>query len=140
MVQSVIEGNVPLLPASTSTMTTKLLRLRSPGISDQQSTVIRNQLLLELQCAVSVDVLGVVCDNRLGNGLADGVNLRCVSTTLHTNTDVDSLESLFASNEHGLVDLEAQDLGLEEVDRRAIDVDEATTLLSVGNRSGGLMA
>ena len=119
-------------------MTAELLRLCSPWVRNQQCPVVGNELLLELHRAVGVEILGVVRDDRLGDGLADGVNLRSVSTTLDADADVDSTESILAGNQNGLVDLEPEDLRLEEVDGGAVNVDEATALLGVGDRSGGL--
>ena len=69
--------------------------------------------LLELVLGVLIDVLLVVGDDGLGDGLTDGVDLRRVSTTLHAETDVNRREGLLAGDEDGLVDLEAQDLGFE---------------------------
>ena len=105
--------NVRLLPARTSTMTTELLRLCSSRVGDEKRTVVRNKLLLQLKRARGVEVLGVVRNDRLCNRLAESVDLRSVSTTLHTEPDVDRRESFFASDQDGLVDLETQDLGLE---------------------------
>ena len=96
------------------------------------------ELLLELHRAVRVEVLGVVRNDRLSDSLADGVDLRGVSTTLDTDTDVDSTEGILARDQDRLVDLEAEDLRLEQVDGGTVDVDETTALLGVGNRSGGL--
>ena len=129
---------VRLLPAGTGTVTTELLRLCSPGVGDEEGPVVRDELLLELERARRVKVLGVVRNDRLRDRLTDGVDLRRVSTTLHAETDVNRRKGLLAGDEDGLVDLEAQDLGLEEGDGRAVDVDEAAALLSVRNSSCGL--
>ena len=119
-------------------MTTELLRLRPPGVGDEESAVVRDELLLELERTRGIEVLGVVGNNGLRDGLADGIHLRGVSTTLHTKTNVNRGERLLAGNKDRLVDLEAQDLRLEERDGRAVDVDEAAALLSVRNSSCGL--
>ena len=132
------EWYVRLLPASTSTVTTKLLRFCSPRVRNQERPVVRDELLLELERTRGIEVLGVVGNNGLRDGLADGIHLRGVSTTLHTKTNVNRGESLLAGNKDRLVDLEAQDLGLQKVDGRAVNVNEATALLCVGDRSSGL--
>lgn len=119
-------------------MTTELLGLHSPRVRDQECPVVRNKLLLQLHRAVRVEVLRVVGDNGLGDGLTNGVDLGGVSTTLDADADVDGTKSILSGNENGLVDLEAEDLRLEEVDGGAVDVDEATALLGVGNRGSGL--
>ena len=129
---------VRLLPASTGTVTAKLLRLCSPGVRDKEGPVVRNQLLLELEGARGVEVLRVVGNDSLRNRLADGIHLRGVSTTLHAKTDVNRRKSILASDKDGLVDLEPQDLRLEERDGGAVDVDETPAFLRVRNGSRGL--
>jgi uncharacterized protein with ATP-grasp and redox domains len=62
-----------------------------------------------------------------------------VSTTLGLDTDVDDAEVVLAGDENALVHLQAEDLRLEEAERLAIDANEATTLLSVCDRSGSLV-
>ena len=94
-------------------MTTELLRLCSPRVGDEERTVVRNKLLLQLERARGVEVLGVVRNDCLRDRLTESVDLRGVSTTLHTETDIDRREGILARDEDGLVDLEAQDLGLE---------------------------
>lgn len=48
-------------------------------------------------------------------------------------------EFVEAEDEEGLVDLEAQDFGLDERERLAVDADEALALLAVGDSGGGLL-
>lgn len=100
-----------------------------------------------------VDKLLVVGDDGFGNGLADGVDLRGVTTARDTDADVDFGEAVEAEDQEGLVDLylvlillflgrfveevllfleaylEAQDLGLDEVEGLAVDLDEAFAFL-----------
>lgn len=62
-----------------------------------------------------VDVLLVVGDEGLGDGLADGVDLGGVATTGDADADVDVGELVKANNEEGLVDLKtrkSQHMGL----------------------------
>lgn len=120
-------------------MTTKLLRLASPRVRDQECPVVGDELLLELHRAVRVHVLRIVCDERLGDRLAEGVHLRGVSSTLDAETDVDGGECLLTSNENRLVDLQPEDLGLNQRDRGAVEVNETTALLGVCNRSSSLV-
>jgi hypothetical protein len=128
------------LPASTGTTTTKLLGLHPSGIRDEERSVVCDELLLQLQRAVRINVLGVVGNESFGNGLTDGIDLRCVSTTLYPHTNIENAEGIFASDQNGLIDLETEDLRLDEVDGGTVDADEATTLLGVGDRSGSLNA
>jgi hypothetical protein len=130
--------DTPLLATSTGSTTTKLLGLRSPRVRNQECPVVGDELLLELQRVVRVEVLGVVGNDRFGNGLTDSVDLGSMSTTLDTNTDIYSAKGILASNQDGLVNLETENLRLEEVDGGAVDVNKTTALLGVGDRSGGL--
>jgi hypothetical protein len=100
---------------------------------------------------VLVDVLLVVGDDGLGDGLTDGVDLRGVTTTGDADADVDvgcgllvlcriarrmkqlramrglRTELVEAEDQDGLVDLEAEDLGLDEGKRLSVDLDETLT-------------
>lgn len=58
-----------------------------------------------------IDVLLVVGDDRLSNGLADGVDLGDVTTTTDANPDVDTGELVQTDDEERLVDL--YDRGLD---------------------------
>ena len=62
-----------------------------------------------------------------------------MSTTLDADADVDALELVLACDEYGLVDLEAEDFGLEEVDGRAVDLDQALPFPCMGNGRGSLL-
>ena len=48
-------------------------------------------------------------DDSLGDGLPQGVDLGNVTTSLDSETDVDSLEPLNTDGEDGLVDLVSED-------------------------------
>ena len=76
-----------------------------------------------------IDELLVVCDDRLGDGLADGVDLGSVSTSGDADADVDTSELVEADNQERLVDLESQDLGLDEAERLAVDLNQSLTSL-----------
>jgi hypothetical protein len=126
------------LPAGTSTSTTELLRLHPSGVSNEEGTVIGNQLPLEFHGTESIDIFGIVCHNGLGNGLADGIDLRGVASTFDANTDIDGFESVRTGDKDGLVDLESQDFRTDELNGRAVDAEEATALLGVSDSSRGL--
>ena len=132
--------NVPLLSAGTGTMTTKLLGLHPSGVSDQQSSVIRHQLFLQLHGAVGVNILGIVCNKGLCNGLADGVDLRSVSSTFYAYTDVKGSEGVFASNQHGLINLQAENFRLDEVDGGPVNADKSTSFPCMRDSGRGLPA
>jgi hypothetical protein len=80
---------VRLLVPGTRTWTTELLGLAPPVVGNEQCAVVLDESLLELVLRVLVDVLLVVGDDGFGNGLADGVDLRGVSTTGDADADVD---------------------------------------------------
>lgn len=69
-----------------------------------------NESLLQLVLGVLVNVLLVVGDEGLGDGLADGVDLRGVTTTGDTDTDIDTGELVSADDEDGLVGLCGDDV------------------------------
>lgn len=52
-----------------------------------------------------IDELLVVGDDGLGDGLADGVDLRGLTTTGDADADVDAGELVGTDDEEGLVDL-----------------------------------
>lgn len=54
------------------------------------------------------------------------------------DADVDGGEDLLVGYKDRFVDIGAQDLGLEELDGRAVDRHEAFTLAGTGNHSRGL--
>lgn len=76
-----------------------------------------------------IDELLVVGDDGLGNSLTDGVDLGSVTSSGDADTDVDVGELVETDDEEGLVDLEAEDLGLDKVDGGSVNLDESTTSL-----------
>jgi hypothetical protein len=96
---------VRLLEASASTGTTELLGLGPSGVGDEECAVVLDESLLELVLGVLVNKLLVEGDDRLGDGLTDGVDLGDVTTTGDTDTDVDTGELVEADNQERLVDL-----------------------------------
>jgi hypothetical protein len=80
---------VRLLVPGARTWTAELLGLAPPVVGNEQCAVVLDQGELELVLRVLVDVLLVVGDDGFGNGLADGVDLRGVSTTGDADADVD---------------------------------------------------
>lgn len=85
-----------------------------------------------------IDELLVVGNDGLGDSLTDGIDLRCVSTTSNSDADIDVGEFLETSNQEGFVDLESQDLGLNQVQRLSVDLDESFTSLAVGDGRSSL--
>lgn len=130
--------SVTLLPSGTSTSTTKLLRFHSSRVSDDERAVIVDKALLQGQRMTSIVVLHPVRDNSLCNRLSDGVNLRSVATTRDADTDVDCRQILLSKYQDRFVDLVAERGGLDEIQRLAVDADEATALLCMRDSSSRL--
>jgi hypothetical protein len=80
---------VGLLVPGAGTGTTELLGLAPPVVGDEECAVVLDESLLELVLGVLVDELLVVGDDGLGDGLADSVDLRGVTTTGDADADVD---------------------------------------------------
>ena len=98
-------------------MTTKLLGFHPSGVRNKKSSVICHQLLLQFHCTGCIDVLGIVRNEGFGDSLANGVNLRSVTSTLHSHANVERCKRFLASNKDRLVHLETQNFRLNEVDR-----------------------
>jgi len=78
---------------------------------------------------VLIDELLVVGDNGLGDGLTDGVDLRCVSTASNSDADIDVGKLLETDNQEGFIDLESKDFGLDEVEGLSVNFDQALSSL-----------
>src|SRR3569623_1442864 len=61
------------------------------------------------------------------------IDLRSVTTAADTNTNVDVGETICAQEQDGLKDLDADGLGLHELDRHTIDLEQALALLAISN-------
>jgi hypothetical protein len=112
--------------------------------------------LLELVLGVLVNVFLVVGDDGFGDSLADGVDLRGVTSTGDTHADVDvgcdlcismlrcarglflcrrvRTELVHADDQDGLVDLESQRLRLDQAEGLAVDLDKSFTGLYVATQ------
>jgi hypothetical protein len=122
------------LVSGTRTRTTELLGLAPAVVGNEQGAVVLDEQLLDVVLGVLIDELLEVGDDGLGDSLTDGVHLRGVTTAGDAHADVDVGELLEADDQERLVDLEPQDLGLDEVQRLAVDLDETLTGLAVGDR------
>lgn len=83
-------STVRLLVSRPSTWTTELLGLAPSVIGDEECAVVLCQRLLQRVLRVLVDVFLVVGDDGLGDGLADGVDLRGVTSPGDADADVDA--------------------------------------------------
>lgn len=96
---------VRFLVSWTSTFTTKFLGLTPSVVGNEEGSVVGDKGLLEGVLGVLINELLVVSDDRLGNGLSDGVDLRDVSTSSDSDADVDTGELVETDNEERLVNL-----------------------------------
>lgn len=63
-----------------------------------------------------VDILLVICDNSFWQCLSDGVDLRDLASTSHSDSDIKVLESLEPKKKNGFEDLCSEGLRLEQFD------------------------
>lgn len=124
---------VRLLEPGTGTLTTELLGLAAAVVGDEEGTVELGEGLLEQVLGVLIDELLVVGDQGLGDCLSDGVDLRSVTTTGDTDTDVEAGELVKTNDEQGLVDLGSENGRLDQLERSAIDLDQTLSGLAVGD-------
>lgn len=64
-----------------------------------------HERLLQLVLRIFIDVFLVISDYGFGNGLANGIDLRSVTTTGNTDAYIDASEFVETNDEYGLVDL-----------------------------------
>merc|ERR1712146_259193 len=131
---------VRLLGAGTGAGTTELLGLDAARVGDEERAVVGEQNLLDLPLGLLVHELLVKGHQRLGDRLADGVDLAGVTTTLDAHPDVDLGEALLAEKQDGLVHLVTQHRRVHQLNGAAIDLDEAAATLAVGNGGGRPLA
>lgn len=130
---------VRLLEPGAGTGTAELLGLATAVVGNKKCTVVLCQGLLEQVLAVLIDELLVVGHDRLGDSLADCVDLRSVTTSGDADTDVHVGNLVKADDQKRLVNLVSKSGGLDEVERAAVDLDEALALDALGDGGGRLL-
>lgn len=78
-----------LLVPCAGTWTTELLWLAASRVGDEEGPVVADEGLLQLECLCRILVLCGVGDDGFSDRLADGVDLRSVSTSRNADPDVD---------------------------------------------------
>jgi len=131
---------VRLLEASTGTTTTELLWLWATRIGNKEGTIVVHEDVLDLTLGGLIHIFLVPCHQRLGDGLADSIDLGSVTTTLDTDADVDLTVPVGTEEEDRLPHLKAECLGLHELDWHTVDLDEALALLHEGNSDSFALA
>ena len=81
----------------------------------------------------------VPSDNRLSNGLANGVYLSDITTTRNLDADIKVGEAVLAQKEDGLVKLEAEGRGFNEVKGETVNLDESYTFGDIGHSDSGFL-
>jgi hypothetical protein len=71
--------------------------------------------------------------------LPDGVNLRGVSSSLYANTHIDAGEFLTTQQQNGLERLVSQNLRLHQFISTAIDLDQTSSPLTIGDGHSRLL-
>lgn len=125
--------------SGTGTWTTELLGFASSGIGNKKSSVVRDESLLQLILALFVNILLVVSNETLGNGLTDGIDLRDMTTTRDLNSDINVGKLIKTNNEERLVNLETKNLGFNKGDGDTINLEETLASLNVGNSGSSLL-
>lgn len=82
----------------------------------------------------------MISNNRLCNCSANGVYLCSGSPALDADANVQVAKLVLSNNEYGLEDLQSERLRLNELNRLAVYLDQATALLGEGDRSGVLLS
>merc|ERR1719378_100231 len=129
-----------LLVSGARSRTSKLLGLVPPGVGNQQRPVELHKDILDLLLGLLVNVLLVVSNQGLGQSLSDGINLASVAATLDADPDVNIGKPVLAQEQDGLLQLEAQGLGLDKLQRATIHLDQSLSTLAISHSSGRLLA
>ena len=109
------------------------LRFASSWIRDEHVTIVSHQKRSQFILGVFVHVLGMIGDNRLGNGGPNGIHLRCDTTPRNSNANVQITKLVLSDNQDGFVDLVPQLLRFQQFQRLTIDLDQTTTLFAKGH-------
>ena len=133
-------SSVRLLETRSCTAATELLGFASARVGDEEELVVLDQEFLQLALLSLVLVLLVESNDRFGNCLSDGQHLRGRTTAAHAHLHVHVLELVRTQKEEGLVHLQPEGGGFEDVDGLAVHLDNARAGGGVGNRGGVLLS
>ena len=81
----------------------------------------------------------MVSNNSITDGLTDGIHLRNITTTTHTDADINVGKTLLAKKKNRLEHLVAKNLRPDELDRSTVQVDETLALLAKSNCNSGAL-
>lgn len=131
--------SVRLLLLTSGTSTTGMLGFTSSGISNQQSSVVLEESFLKFSLGVFIDEFLVISDNSLSESLSDGVDLRSVTTSSDSNSDINTAESLASEKKDGFIYLNSKGSGFQNIKRGTVDSDKSGTGLAGSNSDGILL-
>lgn len=80
----------------------------------------------------------MVCDDGLGNGCPDSVDLCGDTSTLYSDADIEVGELVLSEDQDWFEYLQSHNLGLDVLDRLAIDLNETPSLFSERDSGGRL--
>merc|ERR1711924_217746 len=126
---------VRLLKSSSCTFTTELLWFHTTWISNQQRSIVVCECVLQSSLAVLVDVLLVVCNQRLSYSLSDSVDLCNLTTSANTDTDVNTIKFVLTYNQNWFFNLHSKDLRFDQVQRGTVDLQQTSACLAISNSS-----
>jgi len=113
---------------------TVLFRFAAPGVAHQQAPVVLDQRPAEVVLALLVDVLGVVRDDAFRDRGPDGVYLSRNASPLDADADIEVAELVLSDDEDRFEYLQPERLRFDVLDRLAVYLDQAASLL--GKRHG----
>ena len=96
MIYILSQSSIGFLFSGSSALTAELLGLASSGVSHKHGSVVSDQDLLDFPLGLLVDELLVESHDSLANSLSDGVDLRSVSSSSDSDSDVELGEPLSA--------------------------------------------
>ena len=125
-----------------STVSSEFLGLTSSGVGDEESSVVRDEDLSDLEGGGGVLVLGNVGNDGLGDGLSESVHLRSVSSSGDTESDVHSGQGRGEGGggggerreeDEGFVEFGSKNRGSVEGDGDTVDLDQSLSFLITPN-------
>lgn len=75
----------------------------------------------------------IVCNNALGDGLTNGIDLSNFTTTSNADTNIDFLEAVVTNNKQGFEQFESQNFGFQILQGVSVHSDETFALLALSN-------
>jgi hypothetical protein len=82
---------------------------------------------------------GKIRDDGLGDGLANSVHLGDVTSSLHANADINTLETIGSEEEERFLDLPAHGVGLDVLNGATVHLHNTFSFLAVGNSDGAFL-